>query len=61
MARSKRQRRRIKRLEARVDELHHVLGLVVDDVAGIRLRMTRMGEAAAADVLSVWRRVDLES
>ena len=50
--------KRLKRLETRVDELHHVIGLLVDDVAGLRLRLIRMGEAAAADVPSVWRRVD---
>ncbi len=61
MAGSKRQRRKLKRLEARVDELQHVIGLLVDDVTGIRLRMTRIGEAAAADSLSVWRRVDADS
>ena len=50
--------KRLKRLATRVDELHHVIGLLVDDVAGLRLRLIRMGEAAAADVPSVWRRVD---
>jgi hypothetical protein len=59
MAASKRKRRKLKQLEARVDELHHVMGLLVDDVAGIRLRMMRIGEAAAADVPSIWRRLDL--
>ena len=50
--------KRLKRLETRVEELHHVIGLLVDDVSGLRLRLMRMGEAAAADVPSVWRRVD---
>ena len=50
--------KRLTRLETRVEELHHVIGLLVDDVSGLRLRLMRMGEAAAADVPSVWRRVD---